>query len=79
MSDFITIRVWDDGHKELVADDAIEFEAEGEGGRLGSKNVKYYPQEKIENLECQLLSVSDNCGVQGCQTNEFLCGHNAKG
>lgn len=48
MGKYITIRIWDDNHKELVSDDAIEFNAEGD--QLGCRNVKYYPETKIKEM-----------------------------
>ncbi len=47
--DEITIRVWDDGHKELVAEDVMEFEAKD--GRIGSKNVVYVPRKELNILK----------------------------
>ena len=46
MNEEITIRIWDDNHKELIASDAMEFKAEGE--RIGSKNVLYVPKSKLD-------------------------------
>lgn len=45
---FVTIRRWDDGFIEHVADGAIEFEANN--NRIGSKNIIFYSEELIKDM-----------------------------
>lgn len=56
--DEITIRVWDDGHKELVTKDTMEFVATTDG-RMGSKNVTYIPFNGSKANEAELIKTKD--------------------
>jgi len=64
MKEEITVRVWEDGHKELVHGSAIEFEAKD--GKMSSKNVTYIPKEielqQAINVLCKALKVDKTQG-----------------
>ena len=67
MNEEITIRIWDDNHKEVVASDAMEFKAEGE--RIGSTNVLYVPKSKLDKAvkALEVFLVEDNIlDYHGC-------------
>ena len=63
----ITVRVWDDGHKEIVHKDAMEFERVS--GKLGSKNVRYVPENREADLTAALKVLVESNGFYSDYTH----------